>query len=277
MGLVNDVTSDWINLSLYGQPKTGKTRLLATFPKPVIILGAEDGTKSVRDTPNVHFVRLLTDLAEPPEDGKYLRFSELEAFLQEAQSLLDAAGNGTVGLDNASALNDLLLANILGLERLPEQKSWGMATRDQYGQASLQIRTIIRRVLEMRCHSVIIAHEKTFRAGDEGAAAADTELVQPMVGSMLSDKVCGWLNGAVDYVCQTFKRLEEVSERRLIPGTKDQYKTVSRRTGRVEYCLRVGPHPTYTTGFRHPPGTELPDVIVNPTFDKIYAIATGGK
>ncbi len=31
----------------YGPPKTGKTRLACTFPKPMLLIGTEDGTKSV--------------------------------------------------------------------------------------------------------------------------------------------------------------------------------------------------------------------------------------
>jgi hypothetical protein len=274
MAPVNEATDEILNVSIYGRPKTGKTRLLATFPKPVVILGPEDGTKSIRNVPGVMFVRVISDKAQPPKNGRYLRIPELQPFFDE----LREEGIGSLGLDTASALNGVILSNILDIERLPEQKSWGMATRDQYGQASLQLRTIMRAVLDMPFHSVIVAHEKVFKGDDDGVTAG-SDLIQPQVGSELSDKVCNWLNGAVDYVCQTFIRQKEETTSTMVtvPGQKPkEVKTTSKVQG-VEHCLRVGPHPVFMTGFRIPPGGVLPEVIVDPSFDKIYALATGRK
>ena len=45
----------------------------------------------------------------------------------------------------------------------------------------------------------------------------------------------------------------------------------------VEYCLRLAPHPYYTTKMRNPLGTEVPEFITDPTYDKILQIMVEGK
>jgi hypothetical protein len=54
-----------------------------------------------------------------------------------------------------------------------------------------------------------------------------------------------------------------------------QQRYVTERDKGVEYCLRCEPHETFITKFRVPRGTALPDVIVNPTYDKIQAVIEG--
>ena len=45
----------------------------------------------------------------------------------------------------------------------------------------------------------------------------------------------------------------------------------------VEYCLRTEPHDVYMTKFRRPGGKDLPEVIVNPTYDKVKALIDGDE
>jgi hypothetical protein len=54
-------------------------------------------------------------------------------------------------------------------------------------------------------------------------------------------------------------------------------KSVKRevKTGRIIYSIRVGPNAVYQTGFRLPPGLELPDHVDDPTFEKLIAITEG--
>ena len=49
------------------------------------------------------------------------------------------------------------------------------------------------------------------------------------------------------------------------------------KTGKVEYCLRTAPSPTYTTKFRVPKENcdGIPDVIVDPDYDKIMELLKG--
>lgn len=258
---------DRINVSLYGRSKTGKTRLMASFPKPCILIGAEDGTASIIGIKGIDFVRVILDDWEPPKNGAYVRISELSALLEEIES---SGKYKSKALDTASALSDLFLADILGLSKVPEQKSWGMAQRDHYTEQSNRLRTFMRQLLNIPGNTIITAHERNFTEENNSS-----DLIKPTVGSALSASVAGWLNGAVDYVAQTFIREEESTRKVAIPGKKGETRDLKTKTGRAEYCLRIGPHPVYQTGFRLPPGFSLPDVIVDPSYEKIMEVIEG--
>lgn len=246
---VEDMPSTGIKMTMYGRGKTGKTRTACTFPKPLLIVGTEDGTKSVKSVAGVDFFRLsesseIDELAEVIPD-KYK----------------------TVALDTAGGLQDMILKEILGLDDVPVEKSWGMAAREQWQSCGVQTKERLRKLLDLAdqhgTHVVIIAHERNFN--DEGGS----DLIFPTVGASLTPSTAGWLNGACDYLCQTFLREQTIKKEVKVAGKKGA--TMSQRTGKIEYCLRVGPHPVYMTGFRrtHSENETMPDVIVNPSYDKI--------
>lgn len=257
-----------IKVCLYGRAKTGKTRLVSTFPKPIVIIGAEDGTRSIRGAEGIDFVRLLlnaNDANTLAPKGNYILIDELPQYVEE----LKTSGYATVSVDTASVMADMILANILGLDRVPEQKSWAMASQQQYGEQSLQLKTILKNIIDLPMNVVITAHDRDFK--EEGGR--DSELIAPSVGPNLSPKVAAWLNGAVEYICQTFIRKEVKTAKSKVGGKEQE---ISVPTGKFEYCLRVGAHPVYVTGFRQPlDAPELPECIVNPTYEKIAKLIFG--
>lgn len=240
-----------LHISIYGRGKTGKTRLLGTAPKPLLIIGFEDGTRSIRGIPGIKFVRVTKSY-------------DLAVLADEAVK----RGFASVGIDNASDLQGLVLKEILGLEEIPQQLSWGLATREQYGTVSLEVKTLLERVLNLPLHVAIIAHERNFN--DDSASSPD--LVLPSVGSALSPSTTNWLNGKVDYICQTFIRKQTKLVKKTVGNESSNVKV---ETGKKEFCLRIGVDPVYMTGFRLPPGCQMPDVIVDPTFDKLSEVAQG--
>jgi hypothetical protein len=240
-----------IKLLVYGRGKTGKTRFASTFQKKVLIAGTEDGTRSVGNVKGVDFIQLTSS-------------QDLEDVIKLAQD----GGYSTLCLDHAGGLQDLILKEILGLEDVPLQKSWGIAKREDWGTTAIQTKERLRHLLDLadtrKMSIVIIAHERNFEETEV------SDLIFPSVGAALTPSVAGWLNGAVEYICQTFIR-EETKEVRLVKGKKPQTKG----TGRYEYCLRIGPHPVFMTGFRVPIGVEVPDVVVDPSYTKIRKLIEG--
>lgn len=113
------------------------------------------------------------------------------------------------------------------------------------------------------CNVVIIAQEREFNV------ESDSELIAPSVGAALTPSLTGWLNPAVDYICQTYIRPKMVDVKTKV-GDK---VVVNRQRGKgVEYCLRVEPHDLYTTKFRLPRGKIMPECIVDPSYDKIMEL-----
>lgn len=243
-----------ITMNLYGKSGAGKTTLACTFPKPLLLIGAEDGTRSVHNVKGVDFVRLNT----------------VEE-LRQIVSWPDLVKYKTVVLDSASSLQDLVLQEILGLDQLPAQRSWGMATRDQWGQCALQTKEILRSVLnlssEVRSNVVVIAQEREFNTESE------SDMLMPYVGSALTPSVTAWLNPACDYICQTFIRQRTQSQTTKVG---DKEITTEKPVSGVDFCLRIAPHSTFITKFRSPRfSAEFPEIIANPTFIKIKKLIDG--
>lgn len=47
-----------MKMNVYGRSGTGKTTFACTFPKPLLLVGTEDGTRSVYTVKGVDYVRL---------------------------------------------------------------------------------------------------------------------------------------------------------------------------------------------------------------------------
>lgn len=249
--------SEWeglgIKINVYGRNGTGKTTIGCTFPKKLLLVGFEDGTKSVRRVKGVDFVRVSK--------------------LDELAELAEHAGRNykTLVMDTVTSLQDLVLTEILGLDKIPVQSSWGSVSREQYRQRSEQTREFMRLFLDLPINVVALAQEKDHTNKEE--ATGDGEVLAPFIASNLGATTCGWLHDACDYICQTFIR-----EQTRIKVVKIRKKRVNRRvlTGKTEFCLRTMVHPIYAGKFRVDRATEMPDAIVDPSFEKINELIEQG-
>ena len=247
---LNELPDQGIKLCVYGKSGTGKTRLVGSFAKlgPMLhMICSSNGTneaRSIKGTPNVDCVEIqkpqdLLDLINLAKDSKYK----------------------TLALDHVTGFSDCVLADILGVDKVPEQGSWGMAKREHYAQLGLQVKTYLRDLLDLPLNVIIVGQERAFDLEEEAG-----EVLMPYVSVSATPAVAGWIAPAVDYMCQTFKRDQvKVTSKKM----GDKIIESKERTGKREFCLRVGPDSTYITKFRVPPGTDLPDVIVDPNYEKI--------
>lgn len=274
--------AEGLKFCVYGRGKTGKTRLACTFPKPALIIGTEDGTKSVIGRPGIDFVQIRQS-GELTELVKALRNDLKSVWIPNGTGwakLPTRTGHPykTVCQDTAGGLQDLILKEVLNLEEIPVQKTWGLTDRQTWGTIGIQFKERMRELLDLsdlkKMSVVVIAHERNF--DDE---SKDGELLNPVVGAALTKSAATWLNGAVDYICQTFIRDKEISKTSTVRGPDGKQKPViiTQKTGKPEFCLRTGPHAMYITGFRLPEANILPDLIVDPSYEKILKIIKGEK
>jgi hypothetical protein len=272
-----------VKLSVYGRGKTGKTRLACSFPKPLMLIGTEEGTKSV-DASGIDFVKIadtsdLDALLKQAESGGscWKGKSTGTAFVYNQVELGQGDPYKTVVLDTAGGLQDLVTKDVLGLSEIPMQKSWGMAQQQDWGIIGAQTKERLYQILRLsetkQMNVVVIAHERNFTRDDVPA-----DIMLPAIGSALTPTAAGWLNGACDYICQCYIREEEITKTEKLGDSGDgEGLELTRKTGKKLFCLRVGPHPVYMTGFRLPPGFELPDHIIDPSYKKILQIIKGKK
>jgi hypothetical protein len=264
---------DPIQVLIYGRSGTGKTSLWSTFPGPILAVICSGGL-------NPGELRTV-DTAENRDKISSLELQHSNDLLEVMDHLrqqYDETGKcpyKTLVLDHASGLQDQVLAELLGMREVPVAKykragkgeSWNIASVQTYGQVSLMCKEMIRSMLGLPCNVVIVAQERNF---DEGGNA---ELIAPSVGAGLTPSLAGWLNTAVDYIVNTFIRPRmEARQQKVGNTTKTQMVPVK---GQVEFCLRTAPDPTYVTKFRMPRGAEMPNVVVDPDYDKIHSIIRG--
>lgn len=252
-------TADTVRMLLYGQSGTGKTTLWATFPGPILCLICSGGNKPGE-------LRSINT----PEYREKITPKVITSSLDFEREVANAGDYATVVLDHASGFADMKLAEIIG-KPVPAQKGWGLASQQQYGQLGLQCKENFRTLLNCPGHIVIVAQERVFGGKEDGG---DPDLVKPTIGAALTPSLTGWLNPACDFVVQTFKRPVTETRETNIAGTI--HKTEVRGKG-VQYALRTGPSDLFMTKFRLPRGIELPEYVVDPTFDSIQALISGDE
>jgi len=263
-----------IKLSCYGRAKVGKTRLASTFPKPLIIIGTEDGTKSIAtgrklkaqlpDGPVIYSL-----LVQGREIGIDFALVNRSAWIAP---LIDRAKRGyaSLCLDHAGGLQDIVLKEVLGLEEIPLQGSWGMAQQSQWQAIGAQMKKHLRDFLDLAdtgTNLIIISHERNFGMDEQAS-----DVMVPSVGAALMPSVSGWLSTACDYLCQAYVAEEVVTQEMTIAG---KVTKMAQKSGKIEYRLRIGPHPVFATGFRLPDGVVLPDSINNPSYHKLIKLIAG--
>lgn len=240
-----------LKVSIYGLSGTGKTTFASTFPKPALVVKFEEGTNSVYNIKGLDDVPVFKgeEIKELVESTEVLRYK-------------------TLIIDNATELQAMVLKEVLGIEELPAQMGWGVADQKQWQQVTLRTKEYLRAFLGLASerHVVILAQEREF------ASEAGSELVLPHISSALSPSNMAWLNAACDIVCQTYKRQEVKTK---LTKVKEKTIKTSVPTGKIEYCLRTGPHEVYFTKFRLPKTVELPECIVDPNYEKLVEAIRG--
>jgi hypothetical protein len=250
--------SGGIKLAIYGRAKSGKTRLACSFPKPMLLVGTEDGTQSVATVPNLDFVQIASS-------------DDLGTLIEHCKS---SRKYQTICLDTAGGLERIILKEVLGLTDIPLQKGWGMTDKGTWGVINTQCTERLDKLLNLndtlRMNVIIIAHEREFKTD-----GMPTDMVKPHIGAALSPGTATWLEAAVDNLCQTYIR----DQVKITKIAQDDGTTIDLEepTGKKEYCIRTGPHSYFRTGFRCAPNVNLPDAIVNPDYGKILEVITGKK
>lgn len=231
----------------YGLSGSGKTTLAATYPKPLLLLDLrETGTESISTTEGVDVYSV----------EKWKEFEEMYWELEKDKKYK------TIVLDQCSALQSL------GIDWIREDEGMEpddiFAKRD-WGRLSGLMQTWLLNYRNLQSHNkhiIFLAHERVF-----GEEEAEDQQMAPRVGARLSPSIESFLNGAVSVIGNTFIREKWVVNDPKKPGKKVR---------QIDYCLRIGPHGSFRTKIRKPlEGEPIPDVIVNPSYEKIERLSRG--
>jgi len=229
------------NGAIYGQSGTGKTTFLGTCPKPLLLADiSEKGTESIRTLKEVKILR--------PRSWNDLE--DLVWFLREDKKYK------TVGIDTVSQVQELILKHLLG----DNPMEWGQITQRTWGLASVKLKNFITDLRDIEhINTIFIAHDRVFNSNEDEDYDDDDSKIDPVVGPRLMPSAAAVLNASVSFIGNTFIREKKV-------------KVKGKSKMKIKYCLRIGPHHYYITKVRKPKEFELPQVIENPTYDKVHEL-----
>lgn len=248
---LDSLEGEKIKMLVYGHSGTGKTRFAGTFSEigPLLHLicsgNKMNEARSIRGMKNIQ----ISQIKEP---------NDLSSFCDYA---LDN-NISTIVLDHVTEFCNLVLAKIMGVEKLPEQSSWGMAKQQDYQQMGLQVKEYLRELFDLDMNILVLGQQRTYDTSEDD----EGNLLMPYVSVAATPAIAGWLAPACDYVVQTFKQKTESFVEKKVGAKTLKTKIKSEK---VQYLLRTGASEIYNTKFRVPVGVELPDFVVDPSYKKI--------
>lgn len=254
-----------LKVCLYGESGSGKTTLTGTFPGPMLFIICSGGFQPGE----------LRSLDTPENRGRISQvvLHSTEEILTLVDHIKEKGTYKTVVLDHISGFQDLAIREITGMENAVIDKSWGVIPQTDYNLVAQRCKEALIGLLGLDCNVVIVGQERVFKGKEDGVM---TDAIKPSIGTAVIPSLALWLHPAADYVIQMYKRNEvvESSRTRQKDGTD---KILYKESGKIEYCARLGASDTYITKFRKPKGIVLPDVIVDPDYNKLLSIINGSK
>lgn len=249
---VKDITTTRSFL-FYGRAGTGKTTLSASFPGPRLLLDVNDrGTDSISDTD--------TDVIEISKWGTF------EAVYWDIMENPDRYKKyQTIVVDTVTQLQTLCIEDVLGKKNKDSSRAgdWGVMKRQEWGQVAQVMKKWIVDYRDLPFTVVFLAQDRVSKEGDEDD---DNEDLMPEIGPSLSPAVAKVLCAAVYAVGNTFIRRKTETKK---VGDKEIVKE------KIQYCLRIGPHPICLTKIRKPKSVEVPAVLVDPGYEGILELIKG--
>lgn len=231
----------------YGESGSGKTTVASTYPKPLLLLDLQErGTETIKKVRDINVLGIRS----------WDRFEKAYWELEKDDHY------ETIVLDQVSALQGIGITHIREEEGMEPDETF---SKRDWGRLSGLMQTWLlnyRNLSDRGKHIVFLAHQRQFGGEDD---ESEDEQMAPRFGARLSPSVESFLNGAVSIIGNTFIRERWVQ---LDPKKP-------KKTREVKYCMRIGPHGSFRTKIRKPPEDELPDVIVNPTYEKIMRLSRG--
>lgn len=241
----------------YGRPGTGKTTLAGTFPKPIAYIDIRDkGTASLRGLKGIK-VRSLESMEDLEDTLEFLKKHH--------------KNYKTVVLDTVTQLQQMAVEELLEGRKLKQGKrpgDWGTMSMSDWGSVSGKMKDILvqfRDLADLGLAVVFIAQEKVSQEEESEKVGSGSVLVTT-VGPSVPKGVADVLQGAVAVVGNTFIRV------RTITTEKEGKK---KKSAKIEFCLRLGPDPNYSTKVRTEKGAKVPAFLIDPSYQDLIAIMNG--
>lgn len=265
---VSQAVAEFIKITIYGVNRVGKSTLAADFPKPSIFISCEPSEAGGAES-----ISLI-------EGIQLLKLGSKDELFKVCDELISDSYFQTVVLDTGTSLQDMILCELLGLDKLPEQLRFNGIKKEIYQRRSEMLKEALRPLLRLKKHVVILNQEKDHRPPDRGDDGKEIIDMTPLFArgvkpnSFFASDIGGgpvqWLHDACPWITRLYIA-EEVIEG-VVPGTN---VTMYTKTGKKERRLLTTLQENFAAGGRSPNPSSIPEYIANPTFEKIRALAQG--
>lgn len=223
---------------IWGKSGTGKTALGATFPKPMLYIQVgDDGSNTIADTEGVVAVR-----AESLADLK-----------DTAQGLMTDKKYKTIFVDTFSMItNEWIDKNATQKNKKMTQQMWGELKIDSEELIKIFHKLALSHIVVLSCHE-----------SNDSIEGMEDEIL-PDIRPSVTKGARTYLEGMANYGIHT---------------TKLKKTIISKKTGQekevVRYAVHIGANPYYWTKLQINPGIQVPDIVINPTYDKLMGVIQG--
>jgi hypothetical protein len=280
--------SEWYSVLIYGTNRVGKTTLACQFEKPVALVSFEPspftgGAVSVKKMAGVdHFLVIPSTAEERWPKGRQLPVVGTMGAVQLAEELMEDERYKTVVLDGGTSLQDVALCELMDLPELPAQmkvarskddRSWGVATSDNYMDRSAKAKEVLRKFLNLRKHRVILCKERDHNPPrDEKGNVRRDKLtrgltLESFVAADLGQATAGWLMDACDCVCRLYLAEEIKTEEYLVAGVKTMQEV---GTGKMVRRLLTQLHTNFAAGVRSASPDNVPEFVEGRTPQELH-------
>jgi hypothetical protein len=238
-----DQEEEYFKGVVYGDNGTGKTTFGSTMPNVLFLDCNEKGTKSAKGS-----------------GAKAKRLNGWED-IYNAYWYLKAGKHPykSVIIDTGTNLEDMCLRYVMDKDMESDtSRDPEMATIRDYGKRAALMKPWIINFRDLPMNVLFLCQKGT---ANEEAPEDENEVFPAM-----SEKSRKCMCGAVDFIGYTYKKEK----------LEDDGK--GKANAKTLYCLRIGPSERYLTKVRLPIGVKLEkDVLVNPTFEKVWNIMQTGS
>lgn len=293
---VSTLCEQHVRMCVYGRNRSGKTTLAAQFPKPSLFISTEPdacgGATSITNMKDVHIQRVSHRLLGQDARGMWVdamdpscvRRDTLKGsakFLALAAELSGTHPFKTVVLDTLTSLQDMILVEMMGWDRMPDVQHVGVVHRDTWPLRAEKWRGLIRPLLEVSsCNMVFLCQEKDHNppVGEKGFPDFKAKLLSNMQqGSFMAPALgasnAQWLQDACGYVIQVYE--DEVREEVMVPQSDAQGNALPPSvqrigTGRRARHLRLLYHPNFAAGGRWQWDRGTPEFVTADTPADLY-------
>lgn len=225
---------------LWGKSGSGKTHFIATLPKPLLYLQfGDDGSNTISHVEGVKAIRVNT----------------IDRLKQIGEELKKDKKYVSVAVDTFSLITNIFVdTNAVQKNKHMTQQMWGDLKVETEQLIKLYHEVAENHIVALSCHEATDTIE-----------GMDDEVI-PDFGPSTSKGSRIYLQGMANYG---------------IHFTKVNKTIVDKETGEekdvVRFAAHLGANPYYWTKFQIDDSIKLPNVMVNPSYNKIMKIIEGGE